>query len=78
MLNADNWKPSNLVHHGIPGVPKPTVGDAFQAAKEGSKQWLSDQPTREDKIGAEYQEKLEESERSGGEQPAWPTAEQSG
>ncbi|HEX4724539.1 MAG TPA: hypothetical protein VH333_18610 [Pseudonocardiaceae bacterium] len=78
MLNADNWKPSNLVHHGIPGVPKPTVGDAFQTAKEGATQGLSDQGTREDKIQAEYQEKLEEAEKSGGEQHAWPTAEQSG
>ena len=79
MLDPQNWKPSNVLHHGIPGVPKPSLGDAAGVAKEAGKQALSDQPTREDKIATEYHDKLAEMAKSGGEgQPAWPTTERSG
>lgn len=86
MLNADNWKPSNLLHHGIPGVPKPTLADGVLTAKEAGKQWLAEQPSREQNISEEYQHHLEEMSKAGGEggggeggkQPAWPTSEQGG
>jgi hypothetical protein len=65
-LNPGNWKPSNLLHHGIPGVPKPTVGDSAGIAKEAARQALSDQPAREDKISAEYQDQ---------QGPVWPAGE---
>ncbi|HEX9335760.1 MAG TPA: hypothetical protein VF892_07730, partial [Pseudonocardiaceae bacterium] len=71
MLDPANWKPSNLLHHGIPGVPAPSLADARITAEESGKQWFSEQAAREDNIAAEYNEKLDE-------QHAWPTAEQSG
>ena len=81
MLDPNNWKPSTVLHDGLPGVPKPTLGDAVGVAKEAGHQALSDQPTREGKIEEEYHLKQEElahqAQESGGEQkPAWPTSEQ--
>jgi hypothetical protein len=80
-MDPANWQPSTVAHHGIPGVPQPTLGDAVGVAKEAGHQDLSDQPTREGKIAEEYQLKQEELARqaaeSGGEQqPAWPSSEQ--
>jgi hypothetical protein len=81
LLDPAGWKPSTVLHDGLPGVPKPTLGDAVGVAKEAGHQALSDQPTREGKIAEEYQLKQEElahqAQESGGEQqPAWPTSEQ--
>ncbi len=81
LLAPAGWKPSTVLHDGLPGVPKPTLGDAVGVAKEAGHQALSDQPTREGKIAEEYQLKQEElahqAQESGGEQkPAWPTSEQ--
>jgi hypothetical protein len=81
MLDPANWKPSTVLHEGLPGVPRPTLGDAVGVAKEAGHQALSDQPTREDKIAEEYQLKQEElarqaTESAGEKQPAWPTSDQ--
>lgn len=82
MLDPAGWKPSTVLHEGLPGVPQPTLGDAVGVAKEAGHQALSDQPTREGKIAEEYHLKQEElayqaKEGGGGEQqPAWPTSEQ--
>jgi hypothetical protein len=81
LLDPAGWKPSTVLHDGLPGVPKPTLGDAAGVAKEAGHQALSDQPTREGKIEEEYHLKQEElahqAQESGGEQkPAWPTSEQ--